>query len=126
VIEMSDIPRPPAGTKAAGRRLWRAVQDKFELAEHEETLLRQACRVADLCADLQATVDAEGPLTTTRLGETKTHPAVVELRNQRALLARLIVALRVPLGDQEQSTPRTAPIPRVQRRGLRGFQGGAA
>jgi hypothetical protein len=84
----------------------------FELPEHEQVLLRQACRVA---------VDEEGPLVTTRLGEQRAHPALVELRQQRLVLARLIVALRVPLGDQEpEAAPRTA------YRGLRGVYGGAA
>jgi hypothetical protein len=52
-----------------------------------------------MCDALQAAaVDVEGPLSTTRLGETRTHPAPVELRAQQLLLARLVVALRVPLG----------------------------
>jgi len=114
---MSKIPRAPDGLGPSGRRLWRAILVDFELAEHEMSLLRQACRVADLCDRLQEVVDAEGPLTTTRLGEQKPHPGVVELRQQRLVLARLIVALRVPLGDQEEA------VPRGQRRALRGVYG---
>lgn len=109
------IPRAPAGAGDAGRRLWRAVLDEFELAEQELALLRQAVRVADTCEALQAVVGADGELTTSRLGERKAHPALVELRAQRLLLARLLVALRVPLGDQEE-----AVTARTQRRGLRG------
>jgi hypothetical protein len=41
-MDESDVPRPPKGTKAAGRRLWLAVQTDYRLAEHEETLLRSA------------------------------------------------------------------------------------
>lgn len=111
----SDIPRAPRGSGPDGRRLWRAVLADYELSEHELTLLTRACRVADTCADLQAIIDAEGPLYTTRLGERRTHPALVELRNQGLLLARLITALRVPLGDQEGGDGR------AQRRGVRGF-----
>jgi hypothetical protein len=75
------------------------VLGEFEVAEHEQGLLRQAVRAADMCDALQAAaVDVEGPLSTTRLGETRTHPAPVELRAQQLLLARLVVALRVPLG----------------------------
>jgi hypothetical protein len=119
---MSNIPRAPSGVGPAGRRLWHSMLGDFELAEHEVSLLRQAVRVADVCEQLQGVVAEEGPLTTTRLGEVKTHPAVVELRQQRLVLARLIVALRVPLGDQEE-----APRPRSQRRGIRGvYTGGAA
>ncbi len=109
------LPAPPKGTRAAGRRLWRAVLNDYDLAEHELTLLRQAVHVADLCKDLQQRVDDEGPL----LGD-RAHPALVELRQQRILLARLIVALRVPLGEEEEAKPAAS---RSQRRGLRGVYG---
>jgi len=102
---------PPAGIGLEGRRLWRAITEEYELAEHELSLLRQAVRVADICGDLQAILDHDG-----HLAEGKIHPASVELRQQRLLLGRLIVALRVPLGDtgDEEDAPRT------QYRGLRG------
>ncbi len=109
-------PAAPRGTRAAGRRLWRAVLNDYDLAEHELTLLRQAVHVADLCKDLQQRLDDEGPL----LGD-RAHPALVELRQQRILLARLIVALRVPLGEEEEEAKSTAS--RSQRRGLRGVYG---
>ncbi len=109
------LPAPPKGTRAAGRRLWRAVLTDYELAEHELTLLRQAVHVADLCEHLQQRVDNEGPL----FGD-RAHPALVELRQERILLARLIVALRVPLGEEEDAKPAAS---RSQRRGLRGVYG---
>ncbi len=114
------LPAPPKGTRSAGRRLWRAVLTDYELAEHELTLLRQAVHVADLCEDLQQRVDDDGPL----LGD-RAHPALVEVRQQRILLARLVVALRVPLGEEEAKSAASRP----QRRGLRGaygIRGGAA
>jgi hypothetical protein len=111
---VSDIPKAPAGAGAAGRRLWRAVLSEFELAEHELALLRQAVHVADLCEALRATVEREGLVLNGR-----PHPAMVELRQQRILLARLVVALRVPLGEQEdEAGPR-----RTQYRGTRGVYG---
>jgi hypothetical protein len=96
------------------------VLSDFELAEHEMALLRQAVRVADLCDQLQAIVDAEGPMLRVE-GVRRTHPAVVELRQQRIVLARLVVALRVPLGDQEQDGASVGEPTRLQRRGTRGF-----
>jgi hypothetical protein len=104
----------------AGKRLWRAVLGEFEFQEHEMTLLRQAVRVADLCDQLQAVVEAEGPMLRVD-GTPRTHPAVVELRQQRIVLARLVVALRVPLGDQEQDGGSAGEAMRLQRRGVRGF-----
>jgi hypothetical protein len=124
VTKTPNIPAPPPGTGSTGRRLWRAVLTEFELAEHELALLTRACRVADTCAALQAVVDEEGPMTTTRFGESKPHPALVELRAQSLLLARLVVALRVPLGAEEE-----APRGRGQRRAVRGvyaLHGGAS
>lgn len=118
---MTKIPTPPPGTKAAGRRLWRSVLADYELDEHETVLLRQAVRVADLCDDLQEILDADGPMVTVK-GEIRTHPAAVELRQQRIVLARLVVALRVPIGDQEQPA-KTSPGQRLQRRSSRGFYG---
>ncbi len=122
------IPPAPSGTGPAGRHLWRAVLADYELAEHETVLLRQAVRVVDLCDALQRVLDAEGVMSTSRLGDVRVHPAAVELRQQRLALARLVVALRVPLGDQEDQTPAntSATVARLQRRGLRGVYGGAS
>ncbi len=107
-----NVPRAPEGARTAGKRLWRAVLEGWELQEHELALLRQACAVADVIDELQRIVEREGPL----LGE-RAHPALVELRQERLLLARLVVALRVPLGELQDDSPRT------QYRGLRGVYG---
>ena len=104
-------PEPaPEDTGPDGRRLWDAITREFQLEEHELVLLRQAVRVADTCTDLQAMLDRDGLM----LGE-RIHPASGELRQQRLLLGRLIVALRVPLGDTGDED-----APRTQYRGLRG------
>lgn len=113
MMSASRIANPPKGAGVEGRRLWRAVLKEYELEEHELTLLRQAVRVADMCSDLQEVVDREGPLLAGRA-----HPALVELRAQRILLARLVVALRVPMGEREGAEPQ-----RSQYRGTRGVYG---
>ncbi len=111
-----NVPKPPAGTEAAGRRLWLSVVAAFELDEHELVMLRQAVRTVDLLDELQRAVDADGVLVSSPQGE-RTHPGVVELRQQRIALARLLAALRLPQGaegDQQQGA-------RPQRRvGVRG------
>ena len=68
--------------------------------------------VTDACAVLQDLVDVDGVML-----DGRAHPALVELRAQRILLARLVVALRVPMGVTETSGDRT------QRRGTRGVYG---
>jgi hypothetical protein len=94
-------PRGPKSLGTAGKRLWKAVAVEFDLGEHEWALLRQAAHTADLCDELQAEVERDGPIITTASGATRTHPGVIELRNQRLLLARLVAMLRVPLGDED-------------------------
>src|SRR3712207_3331689 len=114
----SSTPEPaPEDTGPDGRRLWDAISREYELQEHELVLLRQAVRVTDTCADLQAMLDRDGLLLRDRI-----HPASVELRQQRLLLGRLIVALRVPSGDtgDEEGAPRTQYRGRGGRNGRAG------
>jgi len=118
------IPRAPKGTQQAGQALWRAVVGAYQLDEHEMSLLVQACRVADTCDRLQAVIDRDGPLVSGSGGRIR--PALVELRQQQIVLTRILVALRVPIGDQE-NVPANAGASRLQRRGARGvyaFRGG--
>jgi phage terminase small subunit len=119
VSKAQNIPRPPSGLGKAGRTLWRAVLEDYVLEEHERALLVEACRTADVCADLSALVAAEGLMSETSQGR-RVHPAVVELRQQRLALARLFAALRVPLGDEEAGTSTGR---RQRRSGVRGVYG---
>lgn len=105
----------PRGLKAAGRRLWRATVDEFELAEHELGLLREACRTADALDALQAVLDRDGVIDESPQGR-RAHPALVELRQQRITFARIIAQLGIPIGDEDQA-------PKPQRRATRGVYG---
>jgi hypothetical protein len=100
--------KPPTGTKAAGRRLWRSVTEDYDLTPAELAILGQAARVADVLDQLAAIIDA-GPLIDAETGRTAS--AVGEFRQQSITLARLIAALRLPDG---------AGAVRAQRRGTRG------
>lgn len=102
----------PKGLHAAGRRLWSATLKDYELAEHERVLLEAACRTADTCAALAAAADTHDGLTAP---DGKVWPELIELRQQRIVLGRLLVALRVPIGESDA-------VP--QYRGLRGVYGG--
>ena len=112
-------PTPPEGSQRAGRRLWRSVLGDFDLAEHELCLLRESVHVADTCDLLQGMVNEDGPMV-----EGRPHPALVELRQERILLARLLVSLRVPIGAAEDEQP--GRLQRRPVRGVYGIKGGAA
>ncbi|GAA1118183.1 hypothetical protein GCM10009670_04230 [Citricoccus alkalitolerans] len=92
--------RAPRGLKTSGKKLWQAVTDEFDLQDHELTILKEACRTVDTLDGLQTIVDRDG-LTMTSPQGVKAHPALVELRNQRVTLAKLVASLRIPLDDDQ-------------------------
>ncbi|MFD0685895.1 P27 family phage terminase small subunit [Actinomadura fibrosa] len=116
---MTKIPKAPAELKASGRRLWREVQERYELEEHERGLLLEMCRTVDMLDTLAALVADEGPTVVDHTGNTRVHPALVEARQLRIAYARLAAALRLPAGEEDEGVTR-----RPQRRvGVRGVYG---
>jgi hypothetical protein len=114
--------RPPAGSGARGKRLWSSVAGRFELDEHELALLTEAVRTVDVLADLDAAVRRDGPLVESPQG-LKAHPAAVEARQQRIVLARLLAALRVPAGEDGDHQASARPQRRAGARGVYGIRG---
>ena len=94
---MAYTPIPaPSDLADSGRALWLEVTTGYVIdTEADRLQLPQLCRTADLCDTLHAVVLEQGPLAESSQG-IRTHPAVVELRHQRVVLARLLVALGVP------------------------------
>lgn len=109
-------PSAPKGLKSGGKRLWSAVTGDYELAEHEQSVLLEACRTVDALEDLQAIIRTEGVTNVSPQG-VRAHPALVEARQQRVTLAKLVASLRIPLED-EQSAGRL-PQQRVQIRAVK-------
>ncbi len=113
-----DIPKPPSGTRASGRRLWASIVTVFELEEHELALLREAVRTVDTLDRLDALVRADGGMIFTPSG-VKVHPGLVEARQLRIALARLLAALRLPDGEVGAESQGR----RQRRAGARGVYG---
>ena len=99
-----------------GRRLWSATLESFELAEHEQVILHEACRTVDLLNALQALIDKGGPLLPWGDGS-RAHPAAVEARQHRIALARLIASLGIPVDDAERLGQRRGGARGVYGRG---------
>lgn len=94
--------KTPGGLKAGGRKLWRSVTDEFELGEHELSILLEAARTVDALDDLQSIVRSEGVTNVSPQG-VRAHPALVEARQQRVTLAKLVASLRIPLEDEQEA-----------------------
>jgi P27 family predicted phage terminase small subunit len=100
MAEKLPVPRAPSGLDDAGRRLWRSIwrglEDGWELDEREVELLQRACTSADHIAELEETVAEEGVTAYGAAGQVVAHPALVELRQQKLVLQRLLGALALP------------------------------
>ncbi|MGD9525635.1 hypothetical protein [Pseudonocardia sp.] len=121
-MSAADVPRAPSGARAPGRRLWLSVVKWFDLDEHERALLVEAVRTVDALAELDATVRREGVLHESPQGQ-RAHPALVEARAQRILLARLLAALRLPVGEDGDWQESARPRRRAGARGVYGIRG---
>ncbi|GAA3037035.1 hypothetical protein [Streptomyces glomeratus] len=91
----------PDGLDESGTRLWESVADGFDLDVHEQLLLLQACRTADLLDRLSLEA-GRGRLTVRNAkGEEVTNPVITEHRQQSLVLARLLASLRMPSGEED-------------------------
>jgi hypothetical protein len=104
---------PPKGAGPGGRKLWRDVVGKYDLEEHELALLREAVRTVDDLDALAAVMADQGVTIGARV-----NPALVEARQLRIALARLLGALRLPAGDEEDPTVGRRPQRRIGARGV--------
>lgn len=96
------IPRAPRGLQREGKALWRDTHSTFDFADepHKVQILAQACRVADVIAEMDEAA-AEAPLTVKgSMGQPVISPFIAEARAQRALQAQLLGRLGLPDTDE--------------------------
>ena len=89
------LPDPPRKLRKPGRELWDRIQSEFfiEDAAGIEILL-QACQALDRAESLAATITAEGEVVWGSHGA-KSHPAVRDELQARALVVRMLQKLGV-------------------------------
>jgi hypothetical protein len=94
---MPNTLKQPRGLGNAGRSLWtsvlKAVPPNMELDEREQALLTLAAKQADDNAALEAAVAKQGRTVAGSRGQARVHPAIAELRNGRAAVAKLLKQL---------------------------------
>ena len=109
-------PVRPVDLRAAGRRLWASVVDDFDLGPDEVGALREACRTVDELDDLRQALKDQPMTVPGSTGQPVAHPLLAEVRRHRETLAKLLAALSLPAGDEDQGqTP-------AQRRAHRAAQ----
>lgn len=98
----------PNGLGKPGQKLWKAVVDDFDLAEHEAAQLEEAARVRDTIAALRDLIERDGLMISSSQGS-RLHPAVAEVRQQQLALARMLATLDVPV-LQEDDLPASSGV----------------
>lgn len=93
----SPFPEPPGALGEAGLSLWNRVQREYGISDSGGAeLLYQICGAADRLGQLQAAIDADGPVIQTRNGP-KSHPALRDEIACRAFIARGLTRLGLSL-----------------------------
>lgn len=105
----------PDGLSAAGADLWAKIvgelDDGWQFDERELYLLQQAAHTADLIADLEAAVAADGVTAKGSRGQPVVNPAITEIRQLDLAQIRLLGALEL----EDPTPPPSSP---GQRRAL--------
>lgn len=88
-------PSPPRPLGEHGQKLWSRVQAEYGIADVGGLeILAQLCAAEDLAETLADVIRTEGPMLQTKHTR-RTHPAVRELIQARALVCRLIEQLGI-------------------------------
>jgi phage terminase small subunit len=109
----------PPGLGPAGRRFWDEVTEQYTVDGSDRVLLAEICEALDTMAALKAVVKREG-LTAESSQGIRTHPSLVELRQQRLVLARLLRLLDLPADLPAEVEGESEPVkPPPKRRSPR-------
>lgn len=108
-------PSPP-GLGDAGRAVWDCLHADIaadqEFSEREIVWLTMACKQADDLARLEAAIEDRGEWISGSSGQEVLNPCIMEARQARASLDRLLGRLAMP---DEQGVPRTSASEHGQR-----------
>jgi phage terminase small subunit len=101
----------PKALGPAGKKLWKAVladlPSGWELDQREIELLGLAARQADDLTKLEAAIRKEGVTSSGSTGQRTVHPAVIEARQARLAVSRLLGAIALPDADEQPATAAT-------------------
>ena len=114
----------PSGIGKHGGKFWEEIAGSFNLRPDELRILEDACREVDLIERIAEELETADLLTMGSMGQLVTSPLVTEIRQHRALLARLLGQLKLPdesgqsRGAADRSTSaRAAAVARWGKRG---------
>jgi hypothetical protein len=87
---------PPAGLQPAGLELWSDITGEYSLRRDELRVLQDACRTVDLIERMEAEIAASPLVVSGSREQDIAHPLTTEVRQQRGLFLRQMIALHLP------------------------------
>ncbi|MFI5670467.1 hypothetical protein [Streptomyces sp. NPDC051704] len=99
---MASLPEPPDGLGRRSARLWEDIVEGQELRTDELRVLEDACREVDLIERMHAELQGAPLVVKGSMGQDVANPLVQELRQHRALVARLLGSLKLSDEDGEE------------------------
>jgi hypothetical protein len=109
----------PRNLGKAGTDLWTQITKIYDLRPDETRILEDACREADIIADLESGRTGMPLLVTGSMGQDVINPMISELRQHRNTLSALLKALKLAedTAESRSASARAAANARWNRRG---------
>ncbi|MGY3553397.1 hypothetical protein [Williamsia sp. R60] len=103
-----EIPKPPPGLKARGKRLWSDMHTSGDFSGAPETVsvIEEACYLADEIKRLRDIVRKAGSETrvTGYNGQPVSMPEMADLQRNQQLMLSMLKSIRVDSGDDKLTT----------------------
>lgn len=106
---MGNSAAAPKGIGPSGRALWNSIAKIYDLRPDEKRILTDACREADLIAQMDTDYKKSTLMVKGSMGQPVVNPLVAELRQHRGVLARLLAQLKLPDQDPAESNGEATP-----------------
>ena len=95
-------PAAPSRLGAKAKRLWTEITGTYDLRADELRILEDACREVDIVERLEDEFRTAPTMVRGSMGQDVASPLLQELRQHRAVVARLLGQLKLPDEDGRQ------------------------
>ncbi|MEV8081134.1 P27 family phage terminase small subunit [Pseudarthrobacter oxydans] len=99
---MARKPALPVELGKRGKAYYSQILEDYELEESEVQILLEAARTLDEVEALKAAVSELGVTTKGSTGQVVVNPALAEMRQARAMFARLVHQLDLPADEEDE------------------------
>lgn len=89
----------------AGLAYYKTVTKSWDLDDHQQQILIEACRSLDRAEQARAAIGQDGAFVADRYGCLRAHPAVAVERDHRGLFARLVRELGLQADSSDSRPP---------------------